>query len=216
MPTTTFPYNNNVPFGPNFPGDDQPEMLKNTTNIAGLIAVDHVGFNSPGATPNGSGGHHLQVTFDSQNVPGVQGNPQAVLYTNVGGPSTAGSVVSQLFYKNSLASFPISCVKAFVGFKNVNNSGGLPKNVTPFMQYNIVAPVVLISNLLGNAQQYTITLTPNIIVTTNPIIFAFYNSPTFQNIVPTYSLTGNVITLTMAPLGSGTSGHEVNVIVIEI
>jgi hypothetical protein len=85
---TSIPYNLGIPASNHNPSVDQPDMLENNDNISALIAVDHVTFNSgAGATS----GHHLQVTFDSNNPPAVPTAPP-VLFTN----TVAG--LPQLFY----------------------------------------------------------------------------------------------------------------------
>jgi hypothetical protein len=48
----TFPYSSAIPNPPNDPADDVFIMQTNSTSIADIIAVDHVGFNDPG------GGQH--------------------------------------------------------------------------------------------------------------------------------------------------------------
>jgi len=75
---TSISYNLGIPASGNNPSTDQPNMKTNNDNIATYVAVDHVGFNaSAGATS----GHHLQVTFDSNNVPTPPVAPP-VLFTN--------------------------------------------------------------------------------------------------------------------------------------
>ena len=64
----SIPYNLGIPAANHNPSVDQPDMQENNDNISALLSVDHVTFNS--FSPAVSG-HHLQVTFDSNNVPAV-------------------------------------------------------------------------------------------------------------------------------------------------
>jgi hypothetical protein len=91
---TSIPYNLGIPNAPDNPSTDQPNMKLNNDNIATYVAVDHVGFNAgSGATS----GHHLQVTFDSNNVPSVPTSPP-VLFTN-----TVSGLPQLFFYSGSSA-----------------------------------------------------------------------------------------------------------------
>ena len=89
-------YNLNIPNGPDNPSTDQPNMKTNTNSISSFVAVDHVGFNTGAGNTSG---RHLQVTFDSDNVPSLPtptngGDSLGILFTNTVG---AGSI-NQLFY----------------------------------------------------------------------------------------------------------------------
>ena len=85
----TFSYNPNIPATNDDPADDQPQMQTNFASIAGLIAVDHVGFNATG------GGQHNQVTFNANNVPTTPTSPP-VLFTN-----TVGGIPQLFFYSGA-------------------------------------------------------------------------------------------------------------------
>jgi hypothetical protein len=52
---TLFPYNLNIPAGPDNPSADRPLMTENTNSISGIIAVDHVGFDL------NNGGYHTVI-----------------------------------------------------------------------------------------------------------------------------------------------------------
>lgn len=90
-------YNTNIPFATNNPSNDQPLMEQNTNAINTWTGIDHVGFNVGGGF---NSGQHLQVTFNSDNVPSLptgndpSGNKIGVLFTNTVGAGT----VNQLFY----------------------------------------------------------------------------------------------------------------------
>lgn len=87
----SFTYNNAVPASGDNPSVDQPDMLTNAQAIASIIAVDHVGFNTAG------GGKHLQVTFNSNNVPVPPVTPP-VLFTN-----TVAGLAQLFFYSGDAA-----------------------------------------------------------------------------------------------------------------
>lgn len=70
----TISYNLGIPASGNNPSVDQPNMRTNNDNIPVLISVDHVDFNTSGS------GRHLQVTFNSNNVPVPPVSPP-VLFT---------------------------------------------------------------------------------------------------------------------------------------
>lgn len=91
-----FDYNTSVPNPPNDPADDVGAMQNNTASIAGLIAVDHVGFN------NNNGGYHDQVSFAiNQTAPGL-GLGVAELYANLANSN------SWPFWQNSLGSIQLA------------------------------------------------------------------------------------------------------------
>lgn len=71
----TYPINTNIPNANDYPGDDQPGMQTNFSNISGYLTVDHV---QPGTSGDG---FHKQVTFNSNNVPVPAVSPP-VLFTN--------------------------------------------------------------------------------------------------------------------------------------
>lgn len=74
---SSFVYNRDIPNAPNDPSVDQPNMKINNNSIEDWSAVDHVGYNTSG------GGRHLQVTFNSNNVPGVFPVSPPILFTNL-------------------------------------------------------------------------------------------------------------------------------------
>ncbi len=108
----TFNFNSSIPAANNNPSVDQPDMLTNNQSTDGILAVDHVSFNTA------NGGQHKQVTFNNKNVPGAQTDPQSVLYSNnitlASATNTiSASTVSEMFYRNQNGTLPVSMVKAF-------------------------------------------------------------------------------------------------------
>lgn len=85
----SFPIDVTVPGANNFPGDDQPLMQANFTNINGFLSVDHV---NPGAVNNG---FHKQVTFSAPiSDPATPLDDKGYLYTKL------VNTVPQLFFLN--------------------------------------------------------------------------------------------------------------------
>lgn len=90
----TFSYNQNIPNPPNDPADDVGIMQTNAQAIAGIIAVDHVGFNVV------NGGTHNQVTFaKNQTAPGFPAGAVADMFANI------ATGQSWPFWQNALGSF---------------------------------------------------------------------------------------------------------------
>lgn len=89
---TTYAFNDGVPASGDNPSADQPEMLKNNISTAGLIGVDHVGFNLS------DGGYHTVIHFQQQVA-----DPGAValtgqLYTKQ--VTSGGNTDEALFYES--------------------------------------------------------------------------------------------------------------------
>lgn len=85
---TTYAYFASIPVATNYPGDDQPNMQTNYASIAGLIATDHVGFNTAG------GGKHEQSTYIQQTVKPVVSGTDSAVYAKLTGS------ISQLFFED--------------------------------------------------------------------------------------------------------------------
>lgn len=75
----SFTFNSSIPAAGNFPGNDQPLMLLNNISTAGLIAIDHIGFN----TANGGAHTHVQLKEVAGAVPpaGLIGATFETLYS---------------------------------------------------------------------------------------------------------------------------------------
>jgi hypothetical protein len=80
---TAFTYTPNLPNPPDNPSNDVSNMQQNANSINGIIAVDHVGFNTTGPAATG-GGQHLQVTFNGNNVPTTPTVPPVLFANSVG------------------------------------------------------------------------------------------------------------------------------------
>jgi hypothetical protein len=180
---TSFTYTNGVPDGPDNPSTDQPNMKTNTNSISGLIAVDHVGFNSIGPSGTG-GGQHLQVAFNGKNVPGAQTDPTSTLYTNSG----LATSISELYYVNQNATFLISCVKAFGSF--VVGPGPAFTN-----QYNCAS--ISVSGFVN----FHITLNANVVFGNNVVVIVQASDDS----VITWSFANPVLTIVSSSTGATVS-----------
>lgn len=147
----SFTFYSNIPAAANNPSFDQPNMLQNNESTAGIIEVDHVGFNTA------SGGTHLQVNFSSKNSQGAQTDPSSVLYTGNGTEST----IAELYYKNQNATLQISCIKAFGYFDNNGNPIGTPQNI---------------SCSKTSTGLFAMTVSPNVVASNHVVIFVSNNN----------------------------------------
>ena len=181
----SFTYNLNIPFAPNNPSADQPLMETNTNSINNLLAVDHVSFNTLG------GGQHLQVTFNSENVPGVQTDPTSVLYTAGIGASTKAN----LFFRNSIAIFQINLIKAFATFQTIGAGVVFNQNVN-------FASIAFVGG------KYLLTLDSNIIFTSTPGVVV--NSSQL-NSLSGYGYSAPVLTVIAA-----TTSAQITVMMLEV
>ena len=169
----TFSYNSGIPAAANNPSNDQPLMLINTASIAGIIAVDHVGFEAAG------GGQHQQVNFNNKVPQGVQADPGSVLFTANG---TAQSI-AQLQYKNQNSTFPINSVVAY-GFISATGT------IVNSQSYNIAS----VSN--PSTGRYNIVLTANVVPAAGPssttfgVIITPQGSSSTVSAIANYSITG--------------------------
>lgn len=92
----TFAYFPNIPNPPNDPADDVSVMQTNSQSIGNIIAVDHVGFNTP------NGGEHEQISFAINQAAPSLGAANSVMYTNL------VNTFSELFFKNSRADLQLT------------------------------------------------------------------------------------------------------------
>jgi hypothetical protein len=165
---SSFTFTPTIPAANNDPADDQGLMLQNNASTSGLIAVDHVGFNTA------NGGQHLQVTFPGNNVPGAQTGLASTVYTS---PGVAKNTTSQLFFRNGDVPYQLSSTRAWA----LCNASGIVSS----QSYNV-------SNVTRVAAgQYTVTLTANAVNTSN---FTVLVSGEMQNTFSSGTIAGYVIT----------------------
>jgi len=86
---TLFSYNLNIPAGTDNPSDDRPLMTENTNSTAGIIAVDHVGFDIT------NGGYHTISHQIPQSVPSAIAGIGQLFSQNI---TVGSSTDTQLFY----------------------------------------------------------------------------------------------------------------------
>ena len=89
---TLFTFNDTIPNSGNNPSADQPIMLANNVASQGIIAVDHVGYNTT------NGGQHTAITFnqDASYVPSGTVTPPKLFTNTVSG-------LAQLFFYSGTA-----------------------------------------------------------------------------------------------------------------
>lgn len=183
---STFSYNTNIPAANNDPADDQPLMQTNYSSISQLIDVDHVAFNTAG------GGRHDQVTFAANNAQGAQTDPVSVAFTQNG----TAAAHPQLLWKNSLATFQLSCVRAWGFF---DGTGGFPLT-PPAQSYNVTS----ITNVgQPSTANYVVTLTSGAVSSAN---FAVVVSCQVQQ---NFS-TGSIIGWSAPAFGVGVGSFQIN------
>lgn len=103
---TLWTFNTGIPASGNDPSVDQPDMLNNNVSTNGILGTDHVTFNTQGpiGPPHGSGGQHLQVSFNGNNVPAVPTTvPTLFVNTQDGAGNTLPGSVQELFFYSGTA-----------------------------------------------------------------------------------------------------------------
>lgn len=167
----TFTFNTGIPAANNNPSVDQPDMLTNNQSTDGILAVDHISFNTA------NGGTHKQVTFDNVAAPGAQTNPQSILYTVAG----VASSVSDMRFRNQNKIFPVNLIRAY-GF--VNGAAG---GIIASQSINVTSAV---RNSAGN---YTITLEASTVASANFAVLITCTPRPVPGLNPmstNYSITG--------------------------
>ena len=129
---SNFPFNPNIPASADNPSNDQPLMLTNNTSTNGLIAVDHVGFNST----NNLGGCHNFVHLVAQGSAPPALGFTGILYTQIINDGFSSS--ESLFWLNG--AFQTSRLTANVVPK-VSGGPGAPGYT--FLPGNATNPLVM-------------------------------------------------------------------------
>jgi len=189
----SFTFNTGIPAANNDPSVDQPDMLSNNVSTNGILAVDHVSFNTA------NGGTHKQTTFIGKNPPGAQVDPTAVLYTNDGVANTAHP---QLRYRNSQGIFPISALRAGAVFQIVGVNGA----VIPTNSFNIAS---IVASGAPAGRIYTITLNANTVNSDDVIVSIDFSN---RNTSADYTFIGGVLTITV---NNGIAGNLANFSILQ-
>lgn len=192
----SFAYNSSIPATNNNPSSDQPIMQTNAAAIENFVNVDHVDFN------NSNCGKHLQVTINSKNLPIAQTDPQSVIYTGNGIAST----VSQLFYVNQLATFPLSTLRAYANF----TVSGTTMTATNFFNVNVGA---ITGVHIPGTVVFTIPLLSGA-TSSNDVGIMFTATPFSANL-GSWSIAGNVITFNPT-FTSASAGFTVVMLVFQL
>ncbi len=154
----TFTFNTGIPAANNDPSADQPDMLINNVSTNGILAVDHISFNT------NNGGTHLQVHLPQYTNPVVINGSAAQGSVIYGAAGTADAAHAQCYFKTAqnVGAFvlPLSCTRAWAFV-----SGGVGPVV-------IASQGVNVSGIVRNsAGVYTVTLGSNAVSSANFPVF---------------------------------------------
>lgn len=139
----TFPINVFIPAAGNDPGDDQPGMQTNFSNINSYLQVDHTNPASTGA------GIHKQVTIQNVTAPGIPSSPISIAYTQFG---VAATSTPDLYFTNANGIFPCNILRAcaFCSMSGITASQSV--NVTSVTRASVgVYNVILSTNAVSSA-----------------------------------------------------------------
>jgi len=159
----TFTFNDGIPAANNNPSNDQPDMLINNQSTKGIIAVDHIGFDT-----NLGGNHsqmHLPQFSTSTAVLNGKNTEGSLIYTEAGIDDIAHA---QSIFKTDNGKFITSAIRAFA---YVSDTGAVLGN----QEWNV-------NNIVRNsAGVYTVTLDSNATTSRNFIVLvsAFMNNGPF-------------------------------------
>ena len=184
-------FNPNVPGANNLPSQDQPVMQQNNQASFEWVEVDHIGYNQGPAT-----GFHKLVTYNTVQDPPSPANTVGINYTANG----AVSAFPNLFYKNSQATFMLSCLRAFGVFTTTAGNANLTLDNGFGVLPTITKP--------GPGQGiYTINLSPNVVSGNNVVVFT--NATNTAS--PSYSFASGVLTITF----SGGPAKQISFLVMQ-
>lgn len=186
----TFIFNTTIPAANNNPSFDQPDMLTNNQSTDGILAVDHVSFNT------NNGGNHLQVHLTQYQNPAVVNGSATEGSVIYGAAGTADSAHAQCFFKNPNGIFPVSALRSFGSFAMT------PNNVTIINGINFT---VLVD---ATALFATVTLTAGVVAGSNYVVIGSYSSISASSSVFRYTIVGSVITF-FVNVATGTMSFEV-------
>lgn len=154
----SFTYDPTIPVGTHFPGNDRPLMQQNFNSTQGILNVDHYSFDD-----SVNGGWHKQVVLPASNVPGSSPiGTSSVIYSGDGQATVPG--ISELYFRNPLATFLLNSIKAF-GLISLSGSAG---SQTILNQYNVSSASYDVPT-----HRLTVVLTSNIVSGNNALIMAF-------------------------------------------
>lgn len=187
---TNFAYNDNIPNPPNKPSADVGLMQTNTNSINGIIAVDHISFVAD------DGGTHNQTQFANFSVGPIPGNTESsVAYPAAG---VASNSTAQYYFKNSQASFLVSCVRVFgsIVIPNTTQNVSVPlPGSSVINSYNVVIAGSTVNRGVTNAF-VIINLTPNAVIGTNACVLLTGSGSL------SYTLSSNQIRINVSSSGS--------------
>ena len=200
----TFSFTTTQPAANNNPSTDQPDMLTNNVSTNGILAVDHISFNTA------NGGNHLQTHlpfFTNPTVVNGQNTEGSIIY---GAAGTANTAKAQAFFKDANSTYILSALRAFGNF--TFTVAGLV--ITRNTDYNI--STITVSGT--NPYTFTITLNPNVTTGNNVIVFVYAQSNTVSATISTpstYTFAANVLSITIS-IGSGIIFSNINFEILQV
>lgn len=206
---TVFTFNAGIPAANNNPSVDQPDMLSNNVATNGILAVDHVTFNTTGTIgPGASGGQHLKVTFNSLANPAAPVDPISIGYTNnsatMAQVTGSATTIAQEFFRNQNGVFPVSSIRAFGSFVGITDVA--PAAVTPTNSFNVS------SILKATGVKYEVTLISGSTDGNNVVAIVTGNDFSSNSLI-NYSFTGGVLTINFS---SGITGRIINFLILQV
>lgn len=147
----TLTYDPNIPLPGDNPSDSQSEILTNFASIGAVsgswTTQDHYGFGT------GTDGQHKLLNFPANNSLGSQAGLASAVNT---APGVALNSSSQLMYKNSVATLPLSGVRAFGIASNASNYGA----TSPLNGFNV-------TSVSSGSAQVTVVMPAGVVTGTN-------------------------------------------------
>lgn len=188
-------YNLNIPNPPDNPSLDVPLMKTNTNAVDTILAVDHVSFNTA------NGGTHKQVTFISENAPGLPVDPSSTLYTGAGTASTN----ADLFFRNASGIFRPNMIKAAGVFTTSGNLAAVNLPIALDMGLNVSS----ITYTAGSSGTYTINLTAGAV--NGLTVIVLLNGGIGAN--PGWTFAANTLTIVNGGL---TAGRKISFAILQV
>ncbi|SRR6266478_3826106 len=184
-------FNQNIPATGHSPADDYQQMQTNNVASYNIMSVDHYTYD--GAYP----GEHVQCTFPQVIVPTTLPTPPnpstpsgqaSILYP---APGIASPSTANLIFQNSNSLFLASAIRAF-GVINITGSDNDP--LTSLNYYGITLTESTEVIVDSKHYTYTIQLLPNVIQSSNCIVFVSGNNTSDEF---KYSLTTSTLTVNL-------------------
>ena len=180
-------FNVNIPNPPNNPSNDVSLMQENTNAENSIWQVDHLGFNV------NNSGTHLQNTFIGFATPPTPSGIGSVAFPSAG---IIDNTHGQYYFKNALATFPLSAIRAFATFPATGVSP------VPSVSYNVSSIAII------GGTTFTATLATNAVTGNNIAVFL---SNTLQA-ATSWTFSNPTLMVTSATI----SGQNISFLIMQI